>query len=166
MLGYGKARGMQKKVPILSTLKILAGIAGLFIFGCAPSVIITPPTPTGAGLTATTSIPTPTDVWLALLEKSPAALATRLPEAGATPLDGIYAKIDQSWPQWWLCRRCADYRPAGGIWKLQFYRGVMCIYYDVTGWSSLASYTVSGDERHLFNDLYCYDEGVYRWRLA
>ena len=47
MLGYGKARGMQKKVPILSTLKILAGIAGLFIFGCAPSVIITPPAPTG-----------------------------------------------------------------------------------------------------------------------
>ena len=70
-------------------------------------------------LTATTQITvTPTDVWLGLLEKTPIAHTTPLPNSTWTPIDGTYAKLDLSEPQWWACRRCADYRPAGGIWKL------------------------------------------------
>jgi len=61
--------------------------------------------------------------------------------------------------------RCADYRPAGGVWRLQFDRGVMRIYYEVTGWNSLASYTVSGDRLYLFNDPYCKEAtGEYKWK--
>lgn len=108
-----------------------------------------------------------TTAWDALLEQIPVAYTTSLPEMTATPLDGTYAKIDQSQPQWWLCLRCADYRPAGGIWKLQFDKGVMRIYYEVTGWKSIASYAVDGDQLIIFNDPYCRDEvGEYTWRTV
>ncbi|MEX2029525.1 MAG: hypothetical protein WD906_00925 [Anaerolineales bacterium] len=108
--------------------------------------------------------PTPTRVWAALLQRTPIAYSTPRPEPVLTPIDGTYAKLDPSWPQWWLCLRCADYRPAGGLWRLQFDRGVMRIYYEVTGWRSLASYSVQGDQLYLFNDAYCPDVGVYTWR--
>ncbi len=123
--------------------------------------------------TRTDNVPTPevlataaTTAWDGLLAQTPVAYATPLPEPATTPLDGTYARIDQSRPQWWLCLRCADYRRAGGIWKLQFDQGIMRIYYEVTGWKSIASYTVSGDQLTLFNDPYCRDEvGEYRWML-
>lgn len=109
---------------------------------------------------------TPTGIWAALLERTPFAYLTPLPDSVQTAIDGTYAKIDQSQPQWWKCLRCADYRVAGGIWKLQFDRGVMRIFYDVTGWRSIASYTVAEDRLQIFNDPYCPDEvGEYRWRL-
>jgi len=50
---------------------------------------------------------------------------------------------------------------------LQFDKGVMRIYYEVTGWHSLASYTVSGDRLYLFNDPYCKEaSGEYKWKLS
>jgi hypothetical protein len=43
----------------------------------------------------------------------------------------------------------------------------MRIYYEVTGWKSLASYTVSGNRLYLFNDPYCKEAtGEYKWDLA
>lgn len=69
-------------------------------------------------------------------------------------------------PQWWRCLRCADYRLAGGIWRLKFDQGTLRIIYDVTGWKSLASYTVEEDQLILFNDPYCpQDIGRYRWKI-
>ncbi|MGH2619222.1 MAG: hypothetical protein ACRDHG_01455 [Anaerolineales bacterium] len=108
----------------------------------------------------------PTSIWGALQKVTPAPYAFPLPEPVSSPLDGTYAKLDPSWPQWWLCRRCADYRPAGGVWKVQFDLGVMRIYYDVTGWRSFASFVLSADELRIFNDVYC-PEGVgrYGWKL-
>jgi hypothetical protein len=95
---------------------------------------------------------------------TPVPFTTPLPPADAAPIDGLYAKLDPSWPQWWSCRRCADYRPAGGMWRVQFDRGVMRIYYEVTKWKSLASYEVHGDRLFLFNDPYCpFDIGEYEW---
>ena len=108
----------------------------------------------------------PTPVWPALLQVTPLPYASPLPASDNTALDGIYAKYDPNPPQWWLCLRCADYRQAGGAWRLQFDRGVMRIYYEVTGWHSLASYTVSGDRLFLFNDPYCKEAtGEYKWKL-
>ncbi len=110
--------------------------------------------------------PVATTVWEALLAQTPVAYTTPLPATAKTPLDGTYAKIDPSQPQWWLCRRCADYRPSGGIWKLQFDQGIMRIYYEVTGWKTIASYTVDGDHLTIFNDPYCRDEvGTYSWKI-
>ena len=109
---------------------------------------------------------TPVNAWYSLLQVTPVPVTTLLPAEIRTPIDGTYAKIDPSEPQWWACRRCADYRLAGGIWKLQFDRGVMRIYYNVTGWRSIASYTISADRLYLFNDPYCPQEvGEYTWRL-
>ncbi|MBL8050307.1 MAG: hypothetical protein JNM46_03715 [Anaerolineales bacterium] len=109
---------------------------------------------------------TPTSIWDALLESTPYAYFTPLPEPEKSLLDGIYTKLDPSWPQWWKCLRCADYRVAGGIWKLQFEQGVMRIYYEVTGWRSIASYKVEGDRLYLFNDPYCPENtGEYKWSI-
>ncbi len=109
---------------------------------------------------------TATNIWIAFQESSPLAYTTPLPEPVQSPLDGLYAMLDQSLPQWWSCRRCADYRPVGGVWKLKFDRGVMRIFYEVTGWRSIASYTVSDDRLYIFNDPYCpVDVGEYKWQM-
>jgi len=108
----------------------------------------------------------PTNVWASLLELTPVSYTIPHPTSSLSPLDGTYIKNDPAWPQWWSCLRCADYRPAGGVWRLQFDGGVMRIYYEVTGWSSLASYTVSGDRLFIFNDPYCKDmTGEYQWEM-
>jgi len=105
-------------------------------------------------------------VWSSLLDVTPLPYASPLPDFEVTPLDGVYVKFDPNPPQWWACLRCADYRQAGGIWRLQFDRGVMRIYYEVTGWVSLASYQVSDDHLLLFNDPHCKDAtGEYQWEL-
>ena len=86
--------------------------------------------------------------------------------ADAYPLDDTYGKLDPSEPEWWICRRCPDYLPAGGNWRLQFDKGVYRIYYEVIQWRSLGSFVVSGDRIYLFNDPYCqWDVGEYRWKL-
>lgn len=110
---------------------------------------------------------TPTTVWDALLQATPFAYYTPLPEPVQSKLDGLYSKIDSSPPQWWRCYRCADYRPAGGIWRLQLKENVMRIYYEVTGWRTLASFTTSNDRLHIFNDPYCPEEvGEYKWQIV
>jgi hypothetical protein len=108
-----------------------------------------------------------TDSWSSFLKIKPHPYTTPLPNPDQTPLDGTYAKYDPSYPQWWACRRCAEYRPAGGVWRMRLDRGVMHIYYEVTGWRNLASYTVSGDRLYLFNDPICKEEiGEYAWKLV
>ena len=123
----------------------------------------------GSGSGSNLSTPlaaTSTSAWDALLEVTPFAYLAPLPAAVPSEIDGTYAKIDQSWPQWWLCRRCADYRVSGGIWKLQLEKGVMRIFYEVNNWRSLASYSVSGDRLYIFNDPYCPEStGEYKWSI-
>jgi hypothetical protein len=54
----------------------------------------------------------------------------------------------------------------GGIWRMQFDRGVTRIYYEVTNWKSIASFTVQGDRLKLFNDPFCPQEvGEYLWEI-
>jgi len=167
---------LTKRIPILALIILAAlGVALIFLIvrsplrprlvtaSPAPSVTA-PPTVLSPAIQSTAH---PTSIWSALLAQTPYPHTTPLPDPSRSPVDGTYAKFDPSWPQWWACLRCADYRPAGGIWKLQFDQGVMRIYYDVTGWRSLASFTVSGDRLHVFNDPYCpQDAGEYAWSLA
>ena len=142
---------------------LLLLLGTVFLASCAGS---TSPTPTTVSTQTSPVAASPTSIWSALQRMTPAPYSFPLPEPISSPLDGTYAKIDPSWPQWWLCRRCADYRPVGGIWKVQFDRGVMRIFYEVTGWRSFASFSLSGDEIQIFNDAYC-PEGVgrYGWKL-
>lgn len=137
---------------------LLAFIVGIFLF-------LTVRFGSSASSTGNISLtPAPTSIWNSFLAATPFAYLTPLPDPETTPLDGLYTKVDQSWPQWWKCLRCADYRVAGGIWKLQFDKGVMRIFYEVNGWRSISSYTVEGDHLYLFNDPYCPEHvGEYQW---
>jgi len=105
-------------------------------------------------------------IWDELLSATPFPHEFPLPVSLQSPLDGTYAKIDQSPPQFWTCYRCADYRPMGGIWRLQFEEGVMRIFYQITNWKSIASFTVEGNRLKIFNDPFCpQDVGEYEWEL-
>jgi hypothetical protein len=145
---------MNTRARLLTLVFLLAGL----ISACEPD---------GLNEKVSLSTPAPTSVWSLLLEITPVPYASPLPESNQTPIDGTYANFDPAPPQWWACLRCADYRPAGGVWRLQFDRGVMRIYYEVTGWKSLASYSVMGDRLYLFNDPYCKEAtGEYKWDLV
>jgi hypothetical protein len=164
----------RKIIPIAAlTVLTIFGLLLVFLIlqGLRSISEINSPMPT-TGVNSRTSSPvssakvSPTNVWLGLQERTPYPYTRPLPDSASAPIDGIFTKLDDSWPQWWMCRRCADYRPAGGIWKLRFDRGVMRIHYNVTEWASLASYEVSGDRLYIFNDPYCPEAvGEYRWAL-
>jgi len=110
--------------------------------------------------------PTAIDSWFPFLQHTPVPWTTPLPDPVHSALDGIYGKSDPTDPQWWNCRRCPDYYPAGGNWRLQLDKGIFRIYYEVTGWRSLGSFFVENDTITFFNDPYCpHDIGRYRWKL-
>jgi hypothetical protein len=110
---------------------------------------------------------TGTGVWLALFERTPYPYATALPTAKRTPLDGVYAKLDPRQATPVPCKRCADYAPQGGIWKLGFDRGIYRILNQASSWRSLGSFTVTGERLVLFNDPHCPGvSGFYTWTLA
>jgi len=131
-----------------------------------PTATVNLATPADNPAPASQAAPTPTDVWSALLQRTPFPFATPLPPPTRTILDGTYAKLDPKEGTPVPCRRCPDYKPEGGIWKLQLDNGVFRIYHQVTGWRSIASFTVSQDRIYLFNDPYCPDAvGAYKWKL-
>jgi hypothetical protein len=142
-------------------------VLGILIMVSSACAAVQPvPSPTDLPAATLTPASPPADGWASLQAKMPQPLSTGLPPQETTPIDGTFAKYDPSWPEWWQCLRCADYRPAGGIWKIRFDRGTMRIYYNVTGWHSIASYSVDGDHLFLFNDPYCPQvAGEYRWRV-
>jgi hypothetical protein len=116
--------------------------------------------------TAPTLEPTPADLWYALFQRTPFPYTTPLPPPEDSLIDGPYVKFDPDEPQWWHCRRCEDYIPAGGIWRMHLDNGIYRIFYDVTNWKSLASFALEGDRLYLFNDPNCPDTvGIYNWRL-
>jgi len=111
-------------------------------------------------------MPTPTDVWTTLLQTTPYPFSTPLPPPTPTILDGAYVKLEPNVGTPVPCRRCPDYAPEGGIWKLHLDGGIFRIAHEVTGWRSLGSFVVSGDRFTLFNDPNCIDEvGTYTWTL-
>jgi hypothetical protein len=104
--------------------------------------------------------------WSEVLEFHPYSYLLPLPVPGASGIDGVYGKFDPGEPQWWRCARCADFRLAGGNWRLMLHRGEMRMYYEVTGFSTIGSYAVRGDRLELFNDPHCpYEVGTYSWSL-
>lgn len=129
------------------------------------------PVPTGGAviqaLTSIQAAATPEDGWLALLAQAPYPYTTPLPPPTPTVLDGIYAKLEPSQGTPVPCRRCADYLPTGGAWKLNLDKGVFRIFHQYSGWRSLGSFTIEGEKLFLFNDPACYDTvGTYTWTLV
>ena len=143
----------------------------ILLTACAGTSPTNPPTPTESIIPSPAVTPLPTNVmqagiWDELLNATPYPHKFALPDPVESPLDGTYAKVDQSPPQYWTCYRCADYRPEGGVWKLQFDKGVMRIFYQITNWKSIASFTVEENRLKIFNDPFCpHEVGEYEWSM-
>ena len=104
--------------------------------------------------------------WTELLQRTPYPYHRPLPPESRSPLDGTFVKFDPKPFPHVPCRRCPDYVPEGGIWKLQFDRGIMRIFYAETGWRSISSFEVEKDRLVLFNDPHCLNTiGSYIWRI-
>ena len=128
------------------------------------SAQLSTPAPSSTTLVASQITPTPTNKWLVVLQKTPYPYTTPLPPPTRTLLDGIYVKDEPKAGTPVPCRRCPDYLPEGGIWKLNLDRGMYRIFHEATGWFSIGSFTVSGDQFMIFNDPTCFDTvGVYEW---
>jgi hypothetical protein len=124
-------------------------------------------TPIATAATPPTAIPTTTDHWFSLMLVTPYPWSTVVPPYRETLIDGNYAKFDPDEPQWWNCMRCEDFIPAGGVWKLSLEKGIYRIYYDVTEWRSLGSYSLDGNRIKLINDPHCRNGvGEYEWLLT
>jgi hypothetical protein len=107
-----------------------------------------------------------TGIWAELLQRVPFPYLIPLPEPKRADLDGTYTKVVVSTSERVHCLRCPDYAPEGGLWKLNFDRGVFRIFHPESGWKSIATVIVAGDRMVLANDPTCIDEiGVYKWRL-
>lgn len=159
------------------------GVLILMVAACSPAATpVAPDVPTASPApvsTATLSPPTDTprsptdepppvatDVWIAVVQRTPYPFTRPLPPADATVIDGTYTKIELKEATPFPCRRCADYRVEGGLWKLQLDRGVFRIYHEITGWRNVGSYAVMGQRVEFFNDPTCQDGvGVYEWAL-
>lgn len=132
-------------------------LLALGLSGCQAA---TPPRAQPMATSQVAGAPAPTS------ESTPFPYTTPLPPLRATPLDGHYVKFDPTPGTPVPCRRCPDYLPSGGAWTLWFDRGIYRIVYRATGWRSVGSFTVQGDQLTLFNDPVCHREvGRYTWRL-
>jgi hypothetical protein len=110
--------------------------------------------------------PTLSDKPQATAQSSPYPYTTPLPLPVVTDLDGLYARIDPKPGTPVPCRRCPDYAPEGGAWQLSFAKGIYRVFHVPTGWRSVGSYTVSGQQVTLFNDPACHLEvGTYTWTM-
>jgi hypothetical protein len=105
-------------------------------------------------------------IWAELLEKTPYPHTAPLPDAVPTALDGTYTRFDPKKAPPVPCRRCPDYVPQGGIWKLNLEKGMFRIFHEPTGWRSIGSFVIEGDRVRFFNDPCCMEaKGNYRWTL-
>ncbi|MGD9057878.1 MAG: hypothetical protein PVF38_17135 [Desulfobacterales bacterium] len=105
-------------------------------------------------------------IWAELLQKTPFPHTAPLPSQEPTVMDGTYTKLDPKKTPPVPCRRCPDYVPEGGIWKLHLSKGVFRIFHEFTGWRSIGSFTVEANRVQLFNDPTCIEvTGTYTWTL-
>ncbi len=107
------------------------------------------------------------DPWIDLQQRNPYPYTLPLPADNPTEIDGVYVKFETRATPPIPCRRCPDYKPEGGWWKLSLRRGVFRIFHEATGWKSLGSFLLIGDRLLLANDPVCPQlNGMYRWQLT
>ena len=105
-------------------------------------------------------------IWTELLQKQPFPHTAPLPPSMPADMDGTYTKFDPKKTPPVPCRRCPDYVPEGGIWKLNLSNGVFRIFHEFSGWRSIGSFVVDGNRMRLFNDPTCMAAiGSYTWSL-
>ncbi len=106
----------------------------------------------------------PAEIWSGLLQRTPYPYTIPLAPEEPTAVDGTYTKFELKDAPPIPCRRCPDYAPEGGLWKINFNKGVFRIMHTVTGWKSMGTFILSGDQLILANDPTCQEViGVYAW---
>ena len=126
---------------------------------------------TAAGIPFAEEIPATSrqaaDPWNELMQRNPYPYATSIPADHATAADGLYVKFEIKETPPIPCRRCPDYKPEGGWWKMSLRKGIFRIYHPDSGWKSIGTFVVNGNRIVLSNDPVCPAiSGVYRWELA
>jgi len=106
------------------------------------------------------------EIWSGLLQRTPYPYTIPLAHEESSAIDGTYTKFELKESPQIPCRRCPDYAPEGGLWKINFNKGVFRIMHMVTGWKSMGTFILSGDQLILANDPTCQEViGVYAWRF-
>jgi len=106
------------------------------------------------------------EIWSELLQRAPYPYTIPLAPEESTAIDGTYTKFELKESPPIPCRRCPDYASEGGIWKINFNKGVFRIMHTVTRWKSMGTFILSGDQLILANDPTCQEViGVYGWRF-
>jgi len=140
---------------------LLIGITSFYAFAAQPAK-------------APHTVPAATNPWFELQQRNPYPYTLPLAPAIRTPIDGAYTKMEVTENPTVHCRRCPDYAPEGGLWKLRFDKGVFRIYHADTGWKGIGTFLVTTDflaeiptgQLVLANDPVCQEViGVYRWKL-
>ena len=150
------------KSPVLQAPLLIFLMLGMIAYSFASAAGAQSPEPS----TASTPGGSPRSVWIELLHRTPYPHTAPLPPLVRTTLDGTYTKIDPKKTPRIPCRRCPDYAPEGGIWKLNLDKGIFRIFHEVTAWRSIGSFLVQGNQVRFFNDPYCLEAiGAYNWTL-
>ena len=104
-------------------------------------------------------------LWGELLKREPFAYTVPLVNKPGF-LDGTYTKRAKKTNAIVPCRRCPDWLPETGIWKMQLNKGTYRIIHKATGWKNIGTFIVAGDRVLFANDPVCPDGiGVYFWKL-
>ena len=83
-----------------------------------------------------------------------------------TVIDGTYVKKAKKDGEIVPCRRCPDWLPYPGIWKLSLNKGTYRIYHAPTGWKSIGTYILTDNRIVFANDPCCIKGiGIYTWKL-
>jgi len=161
MTGYRRP-AIAASVTFLAVTRIFLGVLAAFHTFFPSGALGTEPRPTPAsGQSRSNSI-----IWSELLRKTPYPHTAPLPARDHTALDGTYTKFDPKKTPPVPCRRCPDYAPQGGIWKLNLEKGIFRIFHESTGWRSIGSFVIDQNRVQVFNDPCCIEvKGFYRWTL-
>ena len=95
-------------------------------------------------------------LWGELLKREPFAYTIPLVHKPGF-LDGTYTKRAKKTNAIVLCRRCPDWLPETGIWKMKLNKGTYRIIHKATGWKNIGTFIVAGDRVLLANDPVCPD---------
>ena len=157
---------MRTRAVGLFAIAVIAILAVAVLLLGRPGPPASVPTPANTPLPSPADTPAPAEIWASLFQRTPFPYMTPLPPPERTILDGTYVKFDPRPGTPVPCRRCPDYAPEGGLWKINFDKGIFRIFYAARPWKSMTSFTVSGDRLLLFNDANCWEVvGIYTWKL-
>ena len=105
------------------------------------------------------------ELWANLLQREPYPYTIPLLSQPSI-LDGTYTKKAKKAGEIVHCRRCPDWAPETGLWKLNLSKGTYRIFHAMTGWKSIGTFIVAGDRILFANDPCCQEGiGVYSWKL-